>query len=207
MGRRLGRAWYARSADVLAPALLGQVLVRHLPSGEFLRVRVVETEAYLPGDPASHAYRGPTQRNASMFDPGGHAYVYVVYGMHFCLNVVAGSAGEGAAVLVRAVEPLEGIERMRSHRPGVGDRDLCRGPARLAAALAVDRTLDGIDLTTSDTLWIEAGPSLEPEAIVSGPRIGVRAGVEHPWRFVEAGSRWISRPAVTPRVRAGARRA
>ena len=139
--------------------------------------------------------------------PPGHAYVYVVYGMHLCLNIVAGREGREQRCSCGPWSRSRASNGCARIAPGSAIEISAEARARLAAALAVDRTLDGIDLSTSDTLWIEAGPSLEPEAIVSGPRIGVRAGVEHPWRFVEAGSRWISRPAVTPRVRAGARRA
>jgi DNA-3-methyladenine glycosylase len=205
MGQRLARAWFARPATALAPASLGQFLCRRLPSGELLRARIVETEAYLPEDPASHSFRGPTARNASMFGMPGLAYVYLIYGIHLCLNVVAGAQGEGTAVLLRAAEPLEGIERMRISRGGVRDRDLCRGPARLASAFSVDREIDGEDLVTSETLWIEQGPVVASDAVAAGPRVGIRVGVESPWRFWERGSPWVSGPVSRRAPRAASR--
>lgn len=187
-----------------ARALLGALLVREDGSGRRV-ARIVETEAYDgPRDRASHARAGRTARTAVMFGPPGHAYVYLVYGMHHCLNVVCGPDGEASAVLIRAVEPDVGVELMRAGR---GDRAgpdvrLGAGPARLCQALAIDRRLDGIDLLTDERLRLcrSDGPRavVPPGAIVSGPRVGVSyagapwAGL--PWRFGIAGHPSLSRP-------------
>jgi DNA-3-methyladenine glycosylase len=171
------------------------VLVRRL-AGQRLAGRIVETEAYLGAeDAASHAYRGPTPRNRAMFGPPGHAYVYFIYGNHFCLNVVTGAVGEGQAVLIRALEPLEGIAVMQAQRRRTAVLELTNGPGKLCQALAVDRRLDGHDLTLGETLWLEAGPPVGP--VLSGPRVGVRGDAEAlaaPWRFYLGGNPFVSRP-------------
>jgi DNA-3-methyladenine glycosylase len=191
---------------VVAPELLGRVLVRKLPSGELLRARIVETEAYEPDDPASHSFRGPTRRNAAMFGRPGHLYVYFTYGMHWCMNVVTGPVGHGSAVLLRAAEPLEGLEAMVEAR-GIGRvRDLCRGPARWAQAFAVTGEQDGLDLVRGSALWLEAGDPVAAGRIRAGPRVGIRDGVDRPWRFLEGESPWVSRGPATPRDRAPSRR-
>lgn len=156
MTDRLPRALYRKDAVTLARSLLGQRLVR-VDGGRRVAGLIVETEAYLGlRDKAAHSYRGRTARNASMWKEGGHAYVYFVYGMHWCVNVVAAVEDEPVAVLVRALEPTEGIERMRERRPRArGDRDLCSGPGKLCQALGIDRALDGEDLVTSERLFIE----------------------------------------------------
>ena len=176
MTPRLPRTFYTRDAVTVARCLLGQRLV-HIVEGERLAGIVVETEAYLGReDKAAHSYRGRTARNASMWHEGGHAYVYFIYGMHWCLNVVAGRRDDPVAVLIRALEPTEGIEEMRRRRPlARRDRDLCSGPGKLCQALAVDRSLDGEDLVTSGRLFIErlrhrAHPSRD---ITVSKRIGV----------------------------------
>jgi DNA-3-methyladenine glycosylase len=208
---RLPRGFFERPALEVAPDLIGRDLVRRFPAGGRARVRIVETEAYLPDDPASHAFRGRTDRNAAMFGPGGHAYVYFVYGMHHCLNVVVGRDGEGTAVLLRGAEPIAGLEAMRGFRGGVADRLLCTGPARLAQALAVDRGHDGVDLVRGGDLWFEPGSPTPAARIARGPRVGVRAAADVPWRFWEVGSPGVSRigPGVSPpdpgRRRAGSR--
>jgi DNA-3-methyladenine glycosylase len=206
MTRRLSRAFFARPSVVVAPALLGHVLVRRLPGGDELRVRLVETEAYREDDPASHSYRGRTQRNAVMFGLPGRIYVYFTYGMHHCMNVVTGSDGEGSAVLLRAAEPLDGLEAMSRRRGTARASALCSGPARLAEALAVDRALDGADLVVGDVIWLEHGTPVPSERIAAGPRIGIRRAVDEPWRFTEEGSPWVSpgRPGPPP-LRARAR--
>ena len=167
---------------------------------------IVETEAYNgPQDRASHARAGRTPRTEVMFGPPGHAYVYLVYGLHHCLNVVTETDGEAGAVLLRALQPTEGLESIRARRgrPGEPDGRLAAGPARLCQALAVDRRLDGTDLTVPGPLWLAAPPEPALHAaraggILSGPRVGVEyAGdgwAERAWRFGLAGSRSLSRP-------------
>jgi len=177
---------------VVAAGLLGRHLVRRLSEGTICRVRIVETEAYEPDDPASHAFRGRTARNASMFEEPGRLYVYVVYGIHHAVNVVTGPRGHGGAVLVRAGEPLEGLDAMAARR-GTGDiRALCRGPGRLAQALGVDRDLDGLDLLRSSVLWLEPGQPVPAANRTRTRRIGVSAGANTKWRWVETESSWAS---------------
>jgi len=194
---RLSRKFYQRDAETLARALLGQVLVRALPDGTRLAGRITETEAYLGvEDKAAHSYAGrQTARNAAMWGPAGHAYVYFIYGMHYCMNVVARRAGDPQAVLLRALEPLEGPEVMRVNRAGripvarLKPRNLCSGPARLCQALAIDRALDHTDLVTGSALFIERGCRVPPERIMASPRIGIDYAGEwahKPLRFVIA---------------------
>ncbi len=151
---------------------------------------IVETEAYDRRDPASHAFRGPTAGNAVMFGPPGHAYVYRSYGIHWCLNFVAGLA-PGAAVLIRALEPTDGLETMATRRGLPDRRILCAGPGRVCQALGVTRDLNGSALNHPP--FALSGRSAEPR-IVSGPRIGLTKAVDVPWRFGLAGSRYLSRP-------------
>jgi DNA-3-methyladenine glycosylase len=152
--------------------------------------RIVEVEAYDHEDPASHGFRGRTERNASMFGPPGHAYVYRSYGIHWCLNLVCEAEGVANAVLVRALEPTHDLETMRERR-GLDDaRLLCRGPGRLCQALGVTREHDGLAL---DRPPFELLAAEGPVEVVSGPRIGITRAVELPWRYAEAGSRFLSR--------------
>jgi DNA-3-methyladenine glycosylase len=197
----LERGFFARTTLDVARDLLGTLLVRQL-DGDLTVGRIVETEAYCgPTDLASHARAGLTRRTAPMYGPVGHAYVYLVYGMHNCLNVVARSEELVAgAVLLRALEPVDGLAFMRARRGGTSDPDarLCSGPARLTQALAIDRRLDGHDLTAEVDLWLSAGEGLrQSEAIAVGPRVGVDyAGPDwagRPWRFWLAGNRSVSR--------------
>jgi len=197
--RPLPRVFFARPADVVAPELLGRFLVREV-GGERLVARIVEVEAYLGGDdPASHAYRGRTARNAAMFLAGGHAYVYFVYGMHFCLNVVCGAAGVPHAVLLRAAEAVEGEAAMAARRglaAGVAPRALAGGPARLCEALGVDRRLDGASLRAGE-LRLTAGEPAARAAIARGARVGVGyagAAARWPLRFAIGDSSALSRP-------------
>jgi DNA-3-methyladenine glycosylase len=190
MSGRLDRAFFARSAVQVAPDLLGRTLVRILPSGVRIAARIVETEAYEQDDPASHAFRGSTPRNAVMFGPAGHLYVYFIYGMHWCANVVTGSSGEGSAVLLRAAEPLEGIEEMVRNRAGL--IPLTSGPARLSQAIALSGADNGLDLTASAHCWLEDSAGVSPGAIATGPRIGMRRAADTPWRFWERGNPRVS---------------
>jgi DNA-3-methyladenine glycosylase len=208
---RLSRRFYARDAAALARALLGQVLVRVLEDGTRLSGVIIETEAYLGvEDRAAHSFGGRrTARNAAMWGPAGHAYVYFTYGMHHCMNVVAEGPGRPSAVLLRALEPLEGIERMRRHRSGkiaaarLREIDLCSGPAKLAQALAIDRTLDGTDLVTGTSLFIERGVRIPADRIIAGPRIGVAYAGEwthKPLRYWLADHPHVSRKLRPPRL-------
>jgi DNA-3-methyladenine glycosylase len=201
---RLPRAFYARPATEVAPALLGHVLVRALPDGTRAAARIVEVEAYGPDDPASHAFRGMTPRNAVMFGPPGHLYVYFTYGMHFCMNAVTGRAGEGTAVLVRACEPLEGVEGMRSRRGRDRILELCSGPGRLTQALGVARSEDGADLVDGDRVWVERGS--RPGGIDTGIRVGVHETTRS-WRYWLEGNPFVSRGRPGPTTRARAPRA
>jgi DNA-3-methyladenine glycosylase len=201
---RLPRSFYARDAEEVAPDLLGQVLVRTSRDGSRAAARIVEVEAYGPDDPASHSFRGITRRNAVMFGPPGHLYVYFTYGMHHCMNVVTGRPGEGTAVLLRAAEPLEGVDRMISRRGRERLLDLCSGPGRLAQAFGIARRDDGVDLVTGDLVCVERGT--RPEAIRSGTRVGVHE-TARPWRYWIAGDPFVSRGRPGPPTAKGTSRA
>ncbi len=193
--------FYLRPADVVARDLLGRHLVRELPHGRIV-VRLVETEAYAgPHDRASHAYKGRrTPRNESMYLPGGRAYVYRIYGIHFCLNVVTGPEGEGIAVLLRAAEILEGEELVRAGRIGrrgpIATQRLLAGPGNLTRGLAVDLALDTVPLDRGE-LRLAAGEPVAESAILTGPRVGCESAGEAagwPLRYAIAGSRAVSSP-------------
>lgn len=179
--RRLSRSFYRRDPLVVAPDLLNKVLVHADRAG-----RIVEVEAYCgASDPGSHAYRGPTSRNATMFGPAGGLYVYFTYGMHWCANVVCSDVGVAGAVLVRALAPLCGLDAMWANRPAARrDIDLCSGPAKLCQALGIDRQLDAADLPTADrgiTVVDDGTPT--PAAPVVTTRVGLSAGADLPWRW------------------------
>jgi len=167
----------------VAPELIGVTLLVEGVGGE-----IVEVEAYDESDPASHSFRGPTPRNAAMFGPPGHAYVYKIYGIHFCLNFVC---RPGSAILVRALEPTAGFDLMHERRGGVGDNQLCSGPGKLAAALALDLRQNGLPLDAAPFALTAAS---QVNAVATGPRIGITKGVDTPWRFVRRGSRYLSKP-------------
>ena len=177
----------------VAPRLLGAHLTSAV-DGAVVTVRLTEVEAYggVGEDPGSHAFRRRTPRNATMFAPAGHLYVYFTYGMHWCANVVTGVEGEAGAVLLRAGEVVAGIEIARARRPGSSDRDLARGPARLARALCLDGAMDGADLR-GPIVRLDLGAPPPPAAVSTSARTGVAgAGAGHPWRFFIAGDRFVS---------------
>lgn len=171
-GRLLGPAFFARDATEVAPELLNKRLVVGSCAG-----RIVEVEAYTQDDPAAHTFRGPTARNAVMFGPGGHLYVYFTYGMHHCANVTTGAQGDGQGVLIRAVTPLVGVALMRRRRGGRPDAQLTNGPAKLAQAFGIDLRLDG----TVAQVYDDGEPP--PAVPVVGPRIGISRAIDWPRRF------------------------
>ena len=190
--RRLRRNELPANTIKLARFLIGKIVVRDLPAGR-LSGRIVETEAYPPGDPAGHHFRGPTPRIRSMYLAPGHAYVFFNYGAHFMLNVVSERAGIAAAILIRALEPLEGIELMQRHRKTNRLLDLTRGPGRLAAALQIGRCHDGLDLCAQGSLWL--GKSNHPtRPIGKTVRIGVTRAADRLLRFYELGNPFVSGP-------------
>lgn len=192
---RLARPFYDRNTLTVARELLGKRLVRQI-DGVRLAGRIIETEAYTEDDAACHASRGRTPRTEVMFGPPGHAYVYFIYGMHYCFNVVTEAEGMAAAVLIRALEPVAGVDAMLARRKGHGGTALTNGPAKLCYALGIDRTLNGIDLTVDERLWIEDAPLVGDEQIAAGPRIGVRGderALTVPWRFWLRGNPYVSR--------------
>jgi DNA-3-methyladenine glycosylase len=171
----------------------------------------VEVEAYGPDDPASHAFRGPTPRNRVMFGPPGHLYVYFTYGMHFCANVVTGRDGEGSAVLLRAGEPIDGLEAMASRRGTHDVLRLCSGPARLAQALGITRSEDGLDLVASSPVSLRRGDPVAAAGVERTARVGIRVGTERWWRYLERDSPFASSgrpvtPGARPRRATGSRR-
>lgn len=171
----------------VAPELIGAILLIDDVGG-----RIAEVEAYHHTDPAAHSYRGPTERNAVMFGPPGYAYVYRSYGIHWCLNFVCEPEGSASAVLIRAIEPLEGLAKMRRRRKGIGDeRLLCSGPGRLAQAMGVTRAHNGLAL---DRLPFEVYAREEAPEIAVGLRIGITKAEELPWRYGLKGSKFLSKP-------------
>jgi DNA-3-methyladenine glycosylase len=181
----LKRDFFARSVHQVAPDLIGATLLVDNVGG-----RIVEVEAYDQQDPASHAYRGRTPRNAVMFGPPGHAYVYRSYGIHWCLNLVCGGEGVPEAVLIRALEPTRGLELQQSRREVEDVRQLCSGPGKLCQALGITREHDGLAL---DVPPFRLEARTEVPEILTGPRIGITRATELSWRYVEAGSPFLSR--------------
>jgi len=190
--RRLRRSELPVDTVALARFLIGKVIVHDLPGGR-LSGRIVEVEAYPPGDPAGHHFRGPTPRIRSMYLAPGHAYIFFNYGAHFMLNVVSEPAGAAAAILIRALEPLEGIELMERHRKTTCLRDLTRGPGRLAAAFQIGRRHDGLDLCAPGALWL--GVTKHPvDTIDKSVRIGITRAAHQLLRFYERGNPFVSGP-------------
>lgn len=194
----LPRKFYKPSAEVVAPALLGHFLLRSTPEGICGGV-IVETEAYLQNDPACHAYVRETPRNKSMWGECGRAYVYLIYGTHFCFNAVCGETGIAEAVLVRAIEPTIGIEILQSHRGVLRPRDLTNGPAKLCAAMNINREFDGVDICDSNSfLFIAENPDrstlLEQRApLVQTTRVGISKAEDWPLRWYLGGSEFVSK--------------
>ena len=199
--RRLSRASLPRDTAELARYLIGKTLVRKVGRNT-MSGRIVETEAYPPGDASGHAFRGRTPRNQSLFLHRGLAYVYFIYGTSYMLNLTSEAPGIGAGVLLRAIEPLEGINLMKRLRKTDKLRDLARGPGRLAAALQIDRRLDGVDLCASGPLWL--GTAVRETAHIGATlRIGITREVHRPLRFFEVGSPFVSGPLHQLRSREG----
>lgn len=176
------REFFDRPALEVAPELIGARLLHGETGG-----RIVEVEAYDQTDPASHSFRGPTLRNAAMFGPAGHAYVYRIYGIHFCLNFVC---QRGSAVLIRALEPMDGLDVMADRRGGLGTKQLCSGPGKLAQALGINLVQNGLALDASPFAVLAAE---DQQHVVAGKRIGITKGVELPWRFGLYGSPFLSK--------------
>lgn len=210
MSSPLPRDFYRQPTLTVARALLGKTLIRRFDDGVTATVRIVETEAYTTDDPACHAYKGQTARNRSMFGPPGHAYVYLIYGMYWCLNAVTAEEGTAEAALIRAVEPVENAARMWRNYVGEAvsdaalsddvdmaardDKRIGAGPGRLTKALAIARALDGADLTNAESrLFIAEGKEIAEEDVVTTTRIGITRAADFPWRFYVRSSRWVSR--------------
>jgi DNA-3-methyladenine glycosylase len=198
--RHLRRRDLPAETIALARYLIGKIIVRELPSGR-MAGRIVETEAYPPRDPAAHHFRGPTPRNQSLFLRRGRAYIYFTYGNHFMLNVSSEIPGVGGGVLIRALEPIEGIHQMEQNRATTRLLDLTRGPGRLASALQIDRRLDGVDLCAPGPLWLGALSGLRNRAggekplagrLGISPRIGITRAADRLLRFYERGNPFVS---------------
>jgi DNA-3-methyladenine glycosylase len=191
----LTRAFFARPAPTVARELVGMVLCH---CDDALMARVVEVEAYTQDDPACHAYRGRTARNAALWGPPGHAYVYRSYGMHWCFNVATGEEGVGQGCLIRAAQPLVGQDVMRRRRPVRHEVDLLRGPAKLCQAFGIYGALSGTDLCGGGVLQFHDDGTRAP--VTEGPRVGVTLAADLPWRFFVPGSRWVSSYRRSPRA-------
>lgn len=192
-GCALPAAFFGRSVHDVARDLIG-CTISHGPTAGV----IVEVESYHVDDPACHAHGGPTPRSSVLFGPPAHVYVYLSYGIHSLLNFVAEPEGDAAAVLIRALEPVAGIERMRRRRGLDRIEDLCSGPGKLTEALGIGLDLNGVALDGGPIGVHPRGAGWEEPAIVTGPRIGITKATEHPWRFCAAGSRFVSRPRPKP---------
>lgn len=186
------REFYLRPTIDVARDVLGKILL-HITAEGPITGRIIETEAYLRDDPACHASRGMTERNRAMFGPPGHAYVYFTYGAHYCVNLVTQPEGVGEAVLIRSLEPLQGILAMKQNRKTDNIYNLLSGPGKLTQALGIDRDHNGVDLTDSCLLVLEGDEPITE--IIQTTRIGIKLASDKPWRFYSAGHReWISKP-------------
>ena len=185
-GRKLTRAFFARSVHEVAPEMIGATMLFAGVGGT-----VVEVEAYHHTDPAAHSYNGPTERNAVIFGPPGFAYVYRSYGIHWCVNLVCEEKGSASAILIRAIEPAEGIAAMRRRRGIKEERLLCSGPGRVCQALGITRAHNALAL---DREPFELRACTSKVEIAIGPRIGITKAVDHPWRYGLKGSRFLSKP-------------
>ena len=183
----------SKPAVEAAPLLLGWTLARQTPKG-LIKLKIVETEAYHQDDEASHSFRGMTTRTAPMFETGGRLYVYFTYGMHYCINIVVGKKGVGEAVLLRAAEPISGIEIMKKNRGVTDVGNLANGPAKLAEALGIkDTSLSGKILNTSSIFLQQPEMKVSPNDIVVGPRIGIKNALDRPWRFYIKDNPFVSK--------------
>ncbi len=190
--RPLSLEFYRHDTFKLIPKILGKVLVRNI-GGKIIAGRIVEVEAYVGNDPASHAANGMTERNKVMFEDGGIAYVYFTYGMHFCFNIVTDRKGFPAALLVRALEPLAGIEEMKRRRKTTLLRNLTNGPAKLCQALGIDRSMNGARLDGEELFIAYDGFAVHRKDIHSTTRIGIKNGSESEWRFYLDGNEFVSK--------------
>ena len=200
------RSFYSPSARIVAPELLGHLLVRNTQQGQAAAI-IVETEAYLVGDPACHSAPGLTSRNRVMFGPGGYAYVYFIYGCHFCVNVVCQPAGTAEAVLIRTVHPFSGESIIRTARPVIHGNSLTNGPGKLCQALSIDRSLNGADLCdTGSAVYIAENKRVDNfrhdfGPVITGPRIGITQAVDLPLRFWLNKNPYISKASSPKRIR------
>jgi len=200
--KRLGQKFFTAPTSIVAQKLLGKYLIRKLNTGEWIGGKIVETEAYLhEDDPASHSFRGQTSRNAAMFAPPGVLYVYTIHAKH-CMNFSTEREGVGTAVLIRALQPIWGIEEMQRNRNQTELRKLASGPAKICQALSIDLQQNGCDLNGANWLAITPGSKVPKEMILATPRIGISRGQELMLRYVIAGSQFASRPSssVSPKV-------
>ncbi len=191
---KFSRPFFHKDTVRIARELLGSILVRKI-GDRTLRGRIVETEAYLHDDPACHAFRGMTERTRVMFGEAGHSYVYFTYGMHHCFNIVTNDVEVGEAVLIRALEPLDGLETMYAHRgeKAKKDTDLLSGPGKICQAFQLTKNESGIDLLESDILFLEKKELAKGESIGVSTRVGITVAVDKPWRFFIEGNQFISK--------------
>jgi len=191
--KRFDRSFFERNVERVAQDVLGSYLHRMLGDIEFVG-RIVETEAYHQSDPASHSYRGMTERNKIMFGEAGFSYVYFTYGMHYCMNIVTGFSGSAEAILFRALEPVGGTKEMFKRRKKARkETDLLSGPAKICEALGIDRKQNGIDLITSDELFLRRGSLHRDEEIAVTTRVGISVGLEKQWRFFIKDNPFVSK--------------